>query len=124
MWKTPRLLCAGLLIGAATLAMPLGAMPSAAGPPVPSNTLDDGDLLSFAAAYLAVEKIRAEFESRTDDPTLAEDRQSLHQAAGEKMADAIEARGLKVAEYQQIALAVQRDPAVRKKVLDYIDRLR
>lgn len=124
MWKTTRLLCAGLLIGVATLGMPLGATPSAAEPLAPSDPLDDGDLLSFAAAYLAIEKIRTEFEIRADELTLAEDKQSLHQAAREKMANAVEARGLKVAEYQQIALAVQRDPAVRKKVMDYIDRLR
>lgn len=122
---------AGLaLVFGLVLATPLAAQtPSPVAPsqppmnsrPAPS-AVDDDELQRFAAATGEVLQIRRKWAPQVESATRqGPDAQLQAQDdAHSEMVGAVEDRGLSVTRYNQIAEAVQSDPALRQKVEEHM----
>jgi hypothetical protein len=84
------------------------------------NTVSDGELRSFAKAYVEVEEIRVSHEAALNNVQEPEQTQKIQQEANIKMAKALEKQGLTPESYMQILNAVNSDGELTKKALDLI----
>lgn len=79
-------------------------------------------LRAFAKAYLEVERIRESYEpqlSSTEDPQKS---RRLEEEAISKIGEAITHKGLTLESYSLIVRTANADDALRKKILDLINR--
>ena len=89
-------------------------------PAAPQSDFSDSQLESFVAIQGDLEVIRTEYGARlegTDDPEVA---QALQEEASQEMVAAVEARNLDVEVYNEIARALQQDPALLARVQEMI----
>lgn len=70
----------------------------------------------YVQAATKITEIRQSFQEKMSSADDAEQAQSLQQEASEEMVGAVESIGLSVEEYNQIAYALQSDPALRERV--------
>lgn len=89
--------------------------PPAANPPAPQ--VDTKTLGQFKQAYGKVAEIGKKYRSKIQQANDRGQAQALQQKAQKEMVDAVKGTGLTVKQYNQIAMQVQQDPALRKKVL-------
>ncbi|QKT04655.1 DUF4168 domain-containing protein [Ectothiorhodospiraceae bacterium 2226] len=104
--------------GAQGQPMPPAAQPE---PQLQAEDLDDEQLEAFAAAFVEVDKIRAQYEpelERSEDPQQA---MEIQRQANEEMIQAIENEGLDPQTYNAIAMAAGPDEQLRNRLLDMIE---
>ncbi|AHK79649.1 hypothetical protein M911_11295 [Ectothiorhodospira haloalkaliphila] len=92
------------------------AAPGAA--PEPTVELTDQVIDDFVDVFVEVQKIEEDFAQQLD---AAEDQaaaQAIHQEAQEKMVEAVEANGMNVEEYNEVAMALQGDPERLEEVIE------
>jgi hypothetical protein len=71
---------------------------------------------TFVGAFVAVQEIREDFTERLESASDQAEAQALQQEAQEKMMQAVEASGMSVQEYNEVALALQNDPELLQRV--------
>lgn len=89
-----------------------------------SQAYDEGDLRSFAAAIVEVERINTDFLPRMQAAGSEADRESVRQQATEKMIEAIEDQGLSLEEYNAIHQSAQHDPDLARDLNTMIEEAR
>lgn len=83
--------------------------------PQPSMTVADGELRDFAWAWRAVTAVRDRWRSRLKASDEEERRRAMA-AANAEMRGAVEASPLSVERYNELVVALQGDPAFRRRV--------
>lgn len=79
---------------------------------------------TFVDAFVAVQDIREDYTERLHGASDEAEAQALQQEAQEKMLGAVEAAGMSVQEYNEVALALQNDPELMRRVQEKaMDRL-
>lgn len=78
--------------------------------------IDPQTLDSFVDAFVAVQQIREGFAARLQDVDSEAEAQAMQQEAQEEMISAVEEAGLNVEQYNQVAMALQSDPAMMQRV--------
>lgn len=73
---------------------------------------------TFVDAFVAVQDIREDYTERLHSAGDEGEAQALQQEAQEKMLRAVEAAGMSVQEYNEVALALQNDPELMQRVQD------
>ena len=81
----------------------------------------ENDLQTFAAVQDDLDTIRAEYSARLEAASDQEQAAQLQQEASMMMIQAVEAAGMDVETYNNIALALQSDPALRDRVAEMIN---
>lgn len=78
--------------------------------------IDPQTLDRFVDAFVAVQHIREDFAERLQAVENESEAQAMQQEAQEEMISAVEEKGLDVEEYNQVAMALQSDPAMMQRV--------
>ncbi len=81
----------------------------------------ENDLQTFAAVQDDLDTIRTDYSARLEAATDQEQAAQLQQEASMMMIQAVEAAGMDVETYNNIALALQSDPALRDRVAEMIN---
>ena len=71
---------------------------------------------TFVDAFVAVQEIREDFTERLHSASDEAEAQAMQQEAQEKMMRAVEESGMSVQEYNEVAMALQNDPALMQQV--------
>lgn len=101
------------------------AQPPAGQPAPPSQqTVSEGELQSFAKAYVEVEEIRTSHEAALSQTQEPEQAAKIQQEANGKMVQALEKQGLTPESYMRIFNTVNSDSALAKRALDLIAKER
>ena len=79
------------------------------------------DLQTFAAVQGDLDTVRAEYSARLEAASDQEQAAQLQQEASMMMIQAVEAAGMEVETYNEIALALQSDPALRDRVAEMLN---
>ena len=79
------------------------------------------DLQTFAAVQGDLDTVRAEYSARLEAASDQEQAAQLQQEASMMMIQAVEAAGMEVETYNEIALALQSDPALRDRVTEMLN---
>ncbi|MFN2349679.1 MAG: DUF4168 domain-containing protein [Thioalkalivibrio sp.] len=93
-----------------------GAQPPAGMEQQQSANVDPQTLDKFVDAFVAVQEIRQDFAKRLQSVEDETEAQSMQQEAQEEMIGAVEDKGLNVEQYNQVAMALQSDPAMMQRV--------
>lgn len=98
--------------------------PGARQTPAAAKAFSEQDLQSYASAALKVETISksAQDQIRTSKDVAATD--DIQKKAQKDAVAAVKQEGLTVEKYNEIAVAMRSDPAVRDKVMDYVSKLK
>ncbi|MFO8153644.1 DUF4168 domain-containing protein [Thioalkalivibrio sp.] len=93
-----------------------GGQPSFGETTPPSAAMTDQTIDTFVDAFVAVQGIREDYTERLQDASDEGEAQGLQQEAQEKMMQAVEASGMSVQEYNEVAMALQNDPELMEQV--------
>ena len=77
--------------------------------------VSDADLQNFVEAANEVSEIRDDFTGRLEGVESQEEAQALQLEAQEKMVEAVEASGIDVTQYNEIATRLQADPELQQR---------
>ncbi len=112
---------AGLLIGTAAAVPATAGQGDSAQLAQAAGGYTEEKLQSFAMAALEVAQVREEFSAELADADSEERRQEIALEANETMIQAVEAQpGITVDEYNQIAQATERAPALSQRIAEYM----
>ncbi len=81
----------------------------------------ENDLHTFASVQGDLDNIRTEYSSRLEAASDQEQAAELQQEASMMMIQAVEAAGMDVETYNEIALALQSDPELRDRVAEMLN---
>lgn len=109
---------------AATLAILFGAPAALAQGPAQQSQqqapqqvqVSDSQLQQYVVVAGKVTEIRNDFQQKMTSAEDAEQAQSLQQEASAEMIEAVQASGMSVEEFNQIAYALQSDPALQERL--------
>jgi len=94
------------------------------GEATPQTAVTDQTVDTFADAFVAVQGIREEYTERLHGASDEAEAQALQQEAQEEMMRAVEQSGMSVQEYNEVAMALQNDPALMERVQEKaLDRM-
>lgn len=82
-------------------------------------SFNEEELQQFAAAWDDVMEIREDYTEQMQQADEQSDAQELQQAANEEMIDAVEASGLDLETYGEIAQAASNDPELANRINEY-----
>lgn len=107
----------------ATLAMLFGAPAALAQgqaqqPPPQQVQVSDSMLEQYVQVAEKVTEVRNDFQQKMAAVETAEQAQSLQEQASAEMIEAVQSSGMSVEEYNQIAYALQSDPALQERLQD------
>lgn len=80
-------------------------------PPMTEQTID-----TFVDAFVTVQEIRDEFAERLHSASDEAEARAMQQDAQQQMIRAVERLGISVQEYNDVAMALQDDPELMRKV--------
>ena len=111
---------------AATLVMLLGAPAALAQgpaqqaqhPPPQQVEVSDAMLEQYVEVAAKVTEIRNDFQQQMAGVETSEEAQSLQEEASAEMVEAVQSSGMSVEDYNQIAYALQSDPALQERLQD------
>lgn len=78
--------------------------------------VSDSQLEQYAAVAVKVTEIRNDFQQKMTSAEDAEQAQTLQEEASAEMIEAVQASGMSVEEYNQIAYALQSDPELQERL--------
>ncbi|HET7412522.1 MAG TPA: DUF4168 domain-containing protein [Pararhizobium sp.] len=107
------------------------AMAQTAAPKTPAMSpdsapkkLDEHKLKSFAVAYLQVDKINRQYQSKIAKAGSQAEKQKIQSEASQKMAAAVnDVDDMSVQEYSRIITSAQRNPSLAKQLTDEIQKV-
>lgn len=118
------------VITAASLAFSAAAMPALAQeilpdePAVSAEAFSDEQLQTFAVAYLQIDRISQEYETRLQSAETPEEQQQIQMEANDEMVLVVEqTEGLTVDEYNAIFQAAQTDQTVLAQIESHLNAL-
>ncbi|WP_151669786.1 DUF4168 domain-containing protein [Nitrincola schmidtii] len=118
-------LLAAAITGLLTLGATSHVMAYEAQSPMPAQQTQveftETDLQTFAAVQGDLDTVRAEYSARLEAASDQEQAAQLQQEASIMMIQAVEAAGMEVETYNEIALALQSDPALRDRVAEMLN---
>ncbi|TVP88868.1 MAG: DUF4168 domain-containing protein [Thioalkalivibrio sp.] len=111
--------------GGTALAQEQGAGQPSFGETTPQTAaLTDQTVDTFVDAFVAVQDIREEYTERLHGASDEAEAQALQQEAQDEMMQAVEASGMSVQEYNEVAMALQNDPELMERVQEKaLDRM-
>ena len=109
---------------AGVLALPFAKIVRAQEPPAQQLNVSEPQLRSFARVYVAVEKIRQEYEPRLKEAKNPEEGQEIKSEAASKIQGALTQEGLTEEAYSQIFEVARADAGLRQKLIDFINEER
>lgn len=89
------------------------------GMPEAMNPADVSDqhLEKFANVNLKAQEIQDKYKSQVDGAKTMDDIEKIQEKMNIELVDAIESEDISVEEYQQVGMAVQQDPELRKRAI-------
>ncbi|WP_396587985.1 DUF4168 domain-containing protein [Bermanella sp. R86510] len=101
-----------------SLTFGLASVASAELPPPqgPKVEVSEANLKKFLAVQEDLNTIRNDFSKQVQEAENAQAATKIQQQATEKMMDAVREHDMKVADYNQVATAIQNDPELMEKV--------
>lgn len=115
-------LAMGLVAGPVMAQNAVPQAPAPVHPATPTIQPNEAQLQKFAKASKEVAVVADEYQTKSQATPDAGTRQRLMQEADEKMIKLARVDGLSVDEYNGISVAVQRDPKLRQRVTDLVNR--
>lgn len=85
----------------------------------PQTRVSAGTLAKFKRAYYSVKAIAQKYSTEMRQVHNKQDALKLRQLAQMKMVSAVKSAGLTIPQYNNVMLLMQREPALRKKVLGH-----
>jgi hypothetical protein len=82
----------------------------------PQTDVSEQELQQFAEAQTQISEIQQDFAGRLQDVEDPEKAHELQIKANEEMTDAVEAAGLDVDSFNNIAMAIQNDPELQQRL--------
>lgn len=116
-----------LILATAFIMMaPLGAhseqsQPPKASPHPAAPQMDEATVNKFVVAYGKVVELQQTYSAKLENAADQQEAQVIQQQAQQEMMSAVEEAGISVEEYHQIVQTMQRDPALREKVIDRVN---
>lgn len=118
--------CLALGLGASALLISAAALAQQSTPvqpqPMPASTqphVSTRTLAKFKRAYSSVKIIEHKYAAKVRQVHNNQDALKLRQWAQTKMVSAVKSAGLSIPQYNNVMLLMQREPALRKKVLGH-----
>ena len=99
------------------------AAPGAQGKTADVQRFSEKELQSYASAAVMVRKISKNARDQMQANTDGKGADDIQKKAQQDAVAAVKQEGLTVRKYNEIAVAMRSDPAVRDKVLDYVKKL-
>lgn len=93
-----------------------GGQPSFGENTPPTAAMTEQTIDTFVDAFVAVQGIREDYTERLQAASDQGEAQGLQQEAQEKMMQAVEASGMSVQEYNEVAMTLQNDPELLERV--------
>jgi hypothetical protein len=109
---------------AGILALSLAKIARAQETPRQQPNVSESQLRSFARVYVAVEKIRQQYEPRLKDAKNPEEGQEIKSEAASKIQGALTQEGLTEQTYSQIFEIARADEGLRQRLLNFINEER
>lgn len=88
--------------------------------PAPEVDVSDEQLQQFVDAQGAISGIQQDFAGRLEGVEDPEEAQKLQGEANEAMVEAVEAAGLSVDQFNEIAMAIQGNPELQQRLSDML----
>lgn len=85
----------------------------------PQVRVSAATLAKFKRAYYSVKSIEHQYSAEVSQVHNNQDALKLRQLAQTKMVSAVKSAGLSIPQYNNVMLLMQREPALRKKVLGH-----
>ena len=85
----------------------------------PQTRVSAGTLAKFKRAYYSVKAIAQKYSAEMRQVHNKQDALKLRQLAQTKMVSAVKSAGLTIPQYNNVMLLMQREPALRQKVLGH-----
>ena len=85
----------------------------------PQIRVNPRTLAKFKRAYISVKTIEHQYSAEVRQVHNSQDALKLRQQAQMKMVDAVKSAGLTIPQYNNMMLLMQREPALRKKVIGH-----
>jgi Domain of unknown function (DUF4168) len=98
--------------------------PAAQAAPSAVKQFSEQDLQSYASAALQVQTISKNARDQIKGSNDVKATDDIQKKAQQDAVAAVKQQGLTVQKYNEIAVAMRTDPAVREKVLDYVQKLK
>lgn len=119
----------GLAVGGGALAQQQPAQPT-----MPQQTpqetpqaqqvdVGDEEVRKFAEIYVEVEQTRAEIAQELSDAADEQAAQDIQVRAQEEIVSTIEEQGWSVAQFNQVATAINNDPELREQAVEHIKEM-
>jgi hypothetical protein len=109
---------------AGILALPFAKIVRAQEAPTQQLNVSEPQLRSFARVYVAVEKIRQEYEPRLKEAKNPEEGQEIKSEAASKIQGALTQEGLTEEAYSQIFEVARADAGLRQRLINFINEER
>ncbi|MFO7552041.1 MAG: DUF4168 domain-containing protein [Haliea sp.] len=97
-------------------ALAQGPAQQAQQPPSQQVEVSDAQLAQYVQVAEKVTEIRNDFQQKMTSAEDAEQAQALQEEASAEMIEAVQASGMSVEEYNQVAYALQSDPALQERL--------
>jgi hypothetical protein len=92
-----------------------GASPATPGESAGPIAVSDGDLDKVASVNVKAQEIQQKYEAQVQGAKTMNDIERIQQQMEGELIDAIHEQDISLQEYQQVALAVERDPGLRAR---------
>jgi hypothetical protein len=109
---------------AGILTLPFAKIGRAQESPTQQPNVSEPQLRSFAKVYVAVEKIRQEYEPRLKEAKNPEEGQEIKSEAASKIQGALTQEGLTEEAYSQIFEIARADAGLRQRLINFINEER
>ena len=115
----------GLAVGGGALAQQQPAQPTMPQQTPQAQQVDVGDeeVRKFAEIYVEVEQTRAEIAQELSDAADEQAAQDIQVRAQEEIVSTIEEQGWSVAQFNQVATAINNDPELREQAVEHIKEM-
>lgn len=92
-------------------------------PAVQQSEVGEPEVRKFAEIYVEIEKARSELSEEMANAESEEDAKALEAQMQDEIVAKIEDSGWSLAEYNQVAHAINNDPALREQALEHIRQM-
>lgn len=90
---------------------------------VPQTQVGEPEVKKFAEIYVEIEKTRSELSREMADAENEEEAEEIQGRMQDKIVEAIEDSGWSMAEYNQVAQAINDDPQLREQAITHIKQM-
>ena len=81
------------------------------------------ELETFAVAAVEVQRISDDYQLKFSASATPQEREQIQREATDKMAQAVEGKGMTVDQYNEVARTAQADPHVAEQINEYVRKV-